>query len=378
MSKTNKAFNSSAIDNAVAAEIKSRTFPGASVVIGDSDGIIYKAYYGAASVFNDNAPCFEKEPKELTGDYVPLTENTLYDMASCTKILSTTMVAFRMIDAGKIALYDSISRFIPVPDDKKDIEIRHLLTHTSGIKAHFLLEKDGRPPEEAAQIVLDTPLSSPTGTKVEYTCMGYILLGKILEKVGGKPLDVLAEELVFKPLGMSNTCYRPLDKGYTDIAATEYCERLGKYKKGIVHDENACFLKGVSANAGIYSTAEDCAKFARMLSRGGMTDNGRFLSESLLKLAKTDLTVGIEGEGRGLGFVVKRTNTLSAMGDLYPGGSYGHNGYTGTSIYLHGESGLFVVLLTNRVHFTRSSDRLFRFRRIFHNLCTSEYEKARG
>lgn len=371
-----KNFNSQAIDNAINEEIQNRTFPGASVAIGDKDGVFYKAHYGAASLFDDDNPCFEKEPKEFTGKYVPLTENTLYDMASCTKILSTTMVAFRMIDMGKIALYDSISRYIPVPDDKKNIEIRHLLTHTSGIRAHFLLEQDGRSPDEVAQIVLDSTLSTPTGTKVEYTCMGYILLGKILEKVGGKPLDVLADELVFKPLGMNNTCYRPLDKGYTDIAVTEYCEKLKAYKKGIVHDENACFLQGISANAGIFSTAEDCAKFATMLSRNGMTDNGVFVSPSLMNLAKTDLTTAVEGEGRGLGFVVKRINTLSAMGDLYPGGSFGHNGYTGTSIYVHGDNGLFVVLLTNRVHFTRSSDRLFRFRRIFHNLCTAEYEKA--
>lgn len=371
-----KNFNSKAIDDAIAIELENRTFPGASLAIGDKDGVFYKAHYGAASLFNDDNPCFDKEPKEFTGDYIPVTENTLYDMASCTKILSTTMVAFRMIDMGKIALYDSISRFISVPEDKKDIEIRHLLTHTSGIRAHFLLENDGRAPSEAAQIVLDMPLSTPTGTKVEYTCMGYILLGKILERVGGKPLDVLADELVFKPLGMTNTCYRPLDKGYTDIAVTEYCERLKAYKKGIVHDENACFLEGISANAGIFSTVDDCAKFATMLARNGMTDNGVFISPSLMNLAKTDLTTAVPGEGRGLGFVVKRTNTLSAMGDLFPGGSFGHNGYTGTSIYVHGDNGMFAILLTNRVHFTRNSDRLMRFRRVFHNLATAEYEKA--
>lgn len=371
-----REFNGAAIASAIALELENRTFPGASVAIGDADGVFFTTHYGAASVFDDDKPCFEKEPATFTGKYVPVTENTLYDMASCTKILSTTMVAFRMIDMGKLALYDSISRFLPVPEDKKDIEIRHLLTHTSGIRAHFLLESDGRAPAEAAQIILDTPLSSPTGTKVEYTCMGYILLGKILEIIGGKPLDVLADELVFSPLKMDTTCYRPLDRGYADIAATEYSEKHGAYKRGIVHDENACFLNGVSANAGVFSTVRDCAKLALMLTRNGLTEDGVFISPSLLELAKTDLTVGIPGEGRGLGFVVKRPNTLSAMGDLYPGGSYGHNGYTGTSIYLHGKNGLFAVLLTNRVHFTRESDRLFRFRRIFHNLCTAEYEKA--
>lgn len=370
-----KNFNSEAIDKAVLDAIEQRVFPGAAVAIGDANGIIYKAHYGNASVFDSDKPCFDKEPKEFTGKIVPVTENTLYDMASCTKIMSTTMVAFRMIDMGKIALYDSISRFIDVPDDKKDIEIRHLLTHTGGIKAHFLLQNDGRPNTEAAQIILDMPLSTPTGTKVEYTCMGYILLGKILEKVGGKPLDVLADELVFKPLGMYNTCYNPLDKGYTDIAVTEYEERLGAYKKGIVHDENACFMGGVSANAGVFSTAEDVAKLATMISAGGYHNGKVFISPSLMKLARLDMT-GERGEGRGLGFVVKREGTLSAMGDLYPGGSYGHNGYTGTSMYIHGANGLYVILLANRVHFTRQSDKIFRFRRIFHNLCTAEYEKA--
>ncbi len=371
-----KNFNSEAIDKAVEAIIAEKAFPGAAIALGDKDGVFYKAHYGYARVFDDAAPNFEKEPVAFTGTLVPVTESTLYDMASCTKIIATTMVAFRLIDMGKIALYDSISRFVDVPDDKKDIEIRHLLTHTSGIKSHFLLENDGRPNTDAASIILDMPLSSPIGTRVEYTCMGYILLGKILEKVGGKPLDVLADELVFKPLGMQNTCYRPLDKGYTDIAATEYDKKLCVYKKGIVHDENACFMGGVSANAGIFSTVEDVAILATMLSSGGYHKGKVFISPSLIKLARLDMTSGL-GEGRGLGFVVKREGSLSAMGDLYPGGSFGHNGYTGTSMYIHGDSGLYVVLLANRVHFTRESDRIFRFRRTFHNLCTAEYEKAK-
>lgn len=367
-------FNNEAIDKAVQQAIAEQAFPGAQIAIGDKDGVIYSNFYGNARLFDDDAPCFDVLPTSF-GTKEAVTENTLYDMASCTKILSTTAVAFRFIDMGKLALYDSISRFVDVPEDKKDIEIRHLLTHTSGIRSHFLLEKEGKSLEDVASTVLSIPLSTPTGTKVEYSCMGYILLGKILEKIGGKPLDVLAEELVFKPLGMYDTCYRPLDKGYTDIATTEYCNSLGKYKKGIVHDENACFLGGVSANAGVFSTAADVARFATMLSNGGKLDGKQFISPSLLELARTDLTPTL-GEGRGLGFVVKQQGTLSAMGDLYPGGSFGHNGYTGTSMYIHGKTGLFVVILANRVHFTRESDRIFRFRRCFHNLCTAEYEKS--
>ncbi len=367
-------FNNEAIDKAVEQAIAEQAFPGAQIAIGDKDGIIYKQNYGYARLFDDDAPCFDVLPTAF-GTKEAVTENTMYDMASCTKILSTTAIALRFIDMGKMALYDSISRFIDVPEDKRNIEIRHLMTHTSGIRSHFLLEKEGKSAEDVAQTVLSVPLSSPTGTKVEYSCMGYILLGKILEKIGGKPLDVLAEKLVFKPLGMYDTCYRPLDKGYTNIAPTEFCETLGKYKKGIVHDENACFLGGVSANAGVFSTAEDVARFATMLSAGGSVSGNRFISPSLMELARTDLTPTME-EGRGLGFVVKQHGTLSAMGDSYPGGSFGHNGYTGTSMYIHGKTGLFVVILSNRVHFTRNSDRIFRFRRCFHNLCTAEYEKA--
>ncbi len=367
-------FNNEVIDAAVEQAIQEQAFPGAQIAIGDSDGVFYSRCYGYARLFNDDAPNFDVLPTTF-GTKEVVTKNTLYDMASCTKILSTTAVALRFIDMGKLALYDSISRFVDVPEDKKDIEIRHLLTHTSGIRSHLLLENEGKSPEDVAHTVLSIPLSSPTGTKVEYTCMGYILLGKILEKIGGKPLDVLADELVFKPLRMRDTCYKPLEKRYTDIATTEFCEKLGKYKKGIVHDENACFLGGVSANAGVFSTAADVARFATMLSNGGRIDGKQFISPSLLELAKTDLTPKL-GEGRGLGFVVKQQNTLSAMGDLYPAGSFGHNGYTGTSMYIHGKTGLFVVVLANRVHFTRESDRIFRFRRCFHNLCTAEYEKA--
>lgn len=356
--------------------IANKYFPCAAFAIGDKDGLLYKNYYGVTRCFDDNKPCFEAVPERFTGVTPPLSEKTLFDMASCSKIMSATMLALRFIEEGKITLFDSISRFFDVPEDKKDIEIRHLLTHTSGIKQHFLLENDGRSPEQAVEIILSQELAYPTGTKVAYSCMGFILLGKILEKVGGAPLDVLAEEFVFKPLGMSNTCYNPLEKGYTDIAATEYVESVGGYKQGLVHDENALFLRGVSANAGVFSTLDDVTVFAQMLAnKGEIKGKEAFLAPSTMKAAIYDYTRGKE-EGRGLGFVIREVDTLSAMGDLYPDGSYGHNGFTGTSIYVHGDTGLYIVLLTNRVHFTRASQGLYRFRRMLFNLCVSEYEKT--
>lgn len=356
--------------------LRNKYFPCAAFAIGDKDGLLYKDYYGVTRCFDDDAPCFDAVPEKFTGITPPLNEKTLFDMASCSKIMATTMLALKFLEEGKITLYDSISRFFEIPEDKKDIEIRHLLTHTSGIRQHFLLENDGRAPEQAVEIILSQELAYPTGTKVAYSCMGFILLGKILEKVGGAPIDVLADEVVFKPLGMKNTCYNPLQKGYTNIAATEFVESVGGYKQGLVHDENALFLRGVSANAGVFSTLDDVVLFAKMLANKGKIDGGEaFLAPSTFNAAIYDYTRGME-EGRGLGFVVREVNTLSAMGDLFPDGSYGHNGFTGTSIYVHGETGLFIVLLTNRVHFTRASQGLYRFRRMLFNLCVSEYEKT--
>ena len=300
-------------------------------------------------------------------------EETLYDLASMTKILSTTMVAFHALENGLLTLYDPLGRFLPVPKDKLSITVKHLMTHTSGLTDHIMLQDAVKDPREAVSCILSSPLQGVPGGQVIYSCMGYLLLGRILETVYGKPLDILARELVYAPLGMAHTGYLP--KG-DNIAATEIDPDTGEPLCGVVHDENARFLGGVAANAGLFSTIGDCAVFASMLACGGKHGGKPYLSPAMMQAALRNYTPGMD-QHRGLGFHLGGTEG-NFTGDLFPPESFGHTGFTGTSLVVDQKTGLFVVLLTNRVHPTRQQSGHLRLRRTLHNAVYAEYSRAQG
>ena len=317
-------------------------------------------------------------------DPKPITGRTLFDMASVSKLMSTTMVALRLMEDGEFSPYDSIWRFLDYTGNYNGVELRHLMTHTSGLSPHIPLYNVCADPAEGIRTILDSePLGKP-GEQVRYSCMGYILFQRILEAIAGAPLDKLADELVFSPLGMKTACYNPLsrpdivDPADPDVAATELSRHTGYYIRGHVHDENAHFLGGVSGNAGVFASLDDCVAFAKMLSlRGGIPGGGTFLSRRTFELAIRDHTPGLD-EDRGYGFSL-RVNDLSASGEFTTPGSYGHNGYTGTSIYCDALTGVTAVLLTNSVHYGRDNrGPFFRDRRIFHNVVFAEADRALG
>ncbi len=347
--------------------IEKRYFPSAVCVLGDKNGILHKEAFGYSRWFSDDSPCFDVTPEKPTNPVVCI-EDQLFDMASCSKVLGTTMLALKALENGEITLRDSIWRFIPdAPADKRNIEIFDLMTHRGGFAPWFDIEKVGLAPEEAAKAIFSVPLQYETGKEVRYSCMGYILLGKLLEIVYGEPLDVAVEKNVFEPIGMKNTMYNPLLRGYKGpIAPTEYDMKTKKYKEGIVHDENACFLGGVSGNAGVFSTAEDVAKLCISLG------NYDFLTRRTMDIASRNYTPSIPDEDRGLGFVVKGER-FSAASDLFSDGSIGHTGYTGTFFFIDKETSFYFVLLTNRVHFTRENNLLLRQRRKMCNTAITEY-----
>ncbi|MBE6648724.1 MAG: beta-lactamase family protein [Ruminococcaceae bacterium] len=352
--------------------IEKRYYPSAVCAIGDKNGLILKEAFGYSRWFRDESPCFDVTPEKIPDDAIPCTVEHLFDMASCSKVMSTTLLALKAIENGEITLSDSIWRFISnSPEDKKDIEILDLMTHRGGFAPWFDISKAGFAPEDAAKAILSVPLEYETGREVRYSCMGYILLGKILELVYGAPLDVAAEEHIFSKIGMKNTLYTPLAKGYKgQIAPTEYNSALKKYKEGIVHDENSCFLNGISGNAGVFSTAKDVAKLCMSLG------NYEILNKRTLDKASINYTADIPGDDRGLGFVVKGER-LSSSGDLFSNGSIGHTGYTGTFFFIDKETSFYFVLLTNRVHFTRENIFLLRHRRKICNSAISEYFKMK-
>ena len=326
-------------------------YPGAVAACGCGDTVFAISHAGKIS---ENGP-------DVNAD-------TRYDMASLSKIIGPTMLALRAIEDGDLTLWDRLDRFFPdCPEDKRAITIRHLMTHTAGFAPAFWLSEVAQSPEDSLRAILERPLDTPVGAEVHYSCMGYITLGKVLETVYGKPLDVLARERVFEPLGMKNTCYCPENK--ENIAATEVDKETGVAWQGIVHDENARFLRGVSANAGVFSDIHDMITLAQMLAGGGKS----FLSRGMLKKAIA-FQAGNQDVRRGLGFHLAGTPE-NYMGDLFPETSFGHTGFTGTSLAIDPETGFFVILLSNRVHPTRNTVKLFRFRRKLHNVLYAAYTK---
>ena len=315
-------------------------YPSAAIAVGIGSQTYLKQTYGACS------------------------SSTLFDMASLSKILGPTMIALRFLEEGRFRLYDTVADFFPqAPSDKKDITILQLMTHTSGIPAHFFLSDYTDDPANAAEIILNHPLAQVPVNDPIYSCMGYILLGKILEHISGMPLDQLAQQYVFKPLGMSRTGYHPTG----DCAPTEMDPETGKLLHGIVHDENARFLKGISANAGVFSDLEDMITFVKMLSLGGES----YLSPATLDAALRNRTPNSKGEFRGLGFNLAGS-PKSFLGDLMSSRAYGHTGFTGTSIAIDPATGLWVVFLTNRVCPTRNNIKQARIRALVHNAAAAE------
>jgi len=361
-------YDFSVLERLLQKGLDERCFPSAVCAVGDSSGVKYTKVIGYSRVFDDTAPCLDAVPVVIPDTAVSADIDTLYDLASLSKPTAVAMSALRLLEMGEITLFDTVGRILddtafPVPADKRDITVSRLLTHTSGIPAHRRIYDKTDNPADAVKVILDTPLSSAVGTNVEYSCLGFILLGKMLEKVCAKPLDVLARELVFEPLKMTRTGYCPMSG---NIAATEFDSDTGKYLCGVVHDENARFIGGVSGNAGVFSDIGDMSRFALMLSNRGTLDGRTFLCERTFEEAVSMRHTAGMNLSRGLGLQLKGDD-ISPCGDLFAVGSFGHTGYTGTSLYVDRQTGIFSVLLTNRVHFTRRNERLFRFRRIWHN-----------
>ncbi len=359
--------------------VERQIIPCAAYAVGRGNNVYTRESVGFASLF----PAREA-----------VREDTLFDMASLSKVLSTTMVALRFMEEGKLLLSDPLARFFSkdelsgAPEGRAEATVFHLMTHTSGITPHIALwnfiSQETVGTKEFDTAVIRTILGSApfckVGEQVHYSCMGYILLQKILERISGKPLDKLAEDCVFAPLGMKNTGYLPfgnnLNKPDCNAAATEFSSIHKYYVRGHVHDENAHFLGGVSGNAGVFSSLSDMIAFAQMLSLRGekpaSMGGGRFLSQRIFDLAVADYTKG-KNESRGLGLQLRPPlPALSAAGDLFAYGSYGHTGFTGTSLYVDAETGVWAVLLTNAVHLGRDKTEFFRVRRLFHNTVMAE------
>lgn len=251
--------------------------------------------------------------------YAGADSRALFDMASVTKILVTTPLVLMAADEGKLALDDPVGRFFPVPEHNRALTVRHLLTHTTGV-GHRDLTAPGITQDTVAAHILALR-GGPIGERVDYSCPAFILLGKLLESIYARPLDVLFAEKIAAPLGMANSRFCP--------------------EGAAVDDYNCRHLGGVAGNAGLFSCVEDVAAFIRCLLGGGAP----LIAPATLDEACRCQTAG-KGEARGLGFLFVDEN-YAQTGDLFPVGSVGHCGHTGTSVFLDRQSGLYAILLTD-------------------------------
>ena len=341
-------MNFNAIDMFLEQCVEKGAFSCAAAGVGVSGQTLHACVRGRLSVFG-----------EVLADM-----DTRFDLASLTKVFAPAMLVLMALEEGKLTLSDTLAMYTDAPEDKKDITILQLMTHTSGLHPSISLEERCAHPREAEAAILSSALEHPAGSMVDYSCMGYILLGIILERIYGKPLNELSSDKVFEPLGMRKTGYLP--KG-NNFAATECVLPDGSALSGVVHDENARYLGGVSANAGVFSPLPDCLSFAAMLSREGEP----LLSKGVFRLAVSDLTPNMPLH-RGLGFYLP-IPSCSFAGDLFPRGSYGHTGFTGTSFLVDPNTGFYAVLLTNAVHPERGQTDMLSIRARFHNMAYAAY-----
>ncbi len=322
---------------------------GAALGIISGGEVIYENYFGHVS--------FEEGAKEVD-------ENTMFDLASVSKIFSTTSIALRFLDRGLFRLHDTVGFFLPEATELADITIKELLTHTSGQAASYQLQKVLDSPVEIRNYLLTTEASGVRG-ETKYSCMGMIILGEILKEISGKTLDVLFEEEVKDVLGIDDAAYGPINTKEYSVAITTDTA-TGNPLEGIVHDENARFQNGVSANAGLFSTLNDLLVYTEALYNFGFADNDDvFISPASLEYATRNHTEGLS-ENRGLGFLIFDDNN-SSYGDLLTKGSFGHTGFTGTSVVVDKEHDLAVVFLSNRVINTQDHQASNRLRARLHN-----------
>lgn len=332
-------------------EIDDGLIPGAVIQISYQNEVILREAIGNRVVYPNKAP---------------MSLDTVFDLASLTKVVATLPAFLKLLDDGRIRLDDKVSDFLQefACENKDEIRIRHLLTHTSGLPSHREFFKESLNTEQVLNRIYQEKPVAPLGTKVIYSDLGIILLYKIIETITGEKFEVFVQKNIFNPLDMNETCFRP--KYPNDrYAVTEFSETLGGYKTGIVHDENTESMGGISGHAGLFSTVSDLSKYTSMIENDGVYNGKRIISKSAIQISRKNYT-SFDQEYRGLGWILK-SQTLASCGDLFSDSSYGHTGFTGTSIWFDPEVKLHVILLTNRVHFGRN-DAILRLRPRLHNL----------
>jgi len=330
-----------ALDRAVAAAIELKMTPGAVVVAGRSDGVVFEKAYGTTT---------------YEADARPMTRETVFDLASLSKVVGGATSVMALVDEGKISVTDPVSKYIEGMKvaDKKDITIEQLLLHRGGFVPDNPMKdfSDGR--DAALKKIYTAKLKYGPGKNFEYSDNSFIVLGELIGQVADEPLDRFAKQKIFTPLKMTSTTYNPPKEWKDRFAPTE--KRDGTWISGQVHDPRSHAMGGVAGHAGVFSTGGDVARFCRMIINKGELDGARVLKESTVADMLKSRCIADPKDPkklycRGYGFDVDTTYSGGPRGERFEKGTtVGHTGYTGTSFWIDPVNDAFVVLLTNRVH----------------------------
>jgi len=339
------AFTAGTFDPPVEDGIRRGAYPGAALIVGRRDTILFAKGYGHLT-WSASSPAVDPD-------------SSMYDLASLTKVIATTTSLMLLVERGQVRLDEPVSTYIRElqAPATAGITVRQLLTHTSGLRADIPDRELKAIPDSAAlmaRVLRETP-RLPPGSRVIYSDLNAILLGELVGRVAGEPLDAFVAREVFTPLGLHEMMFRPPPRLRVRIAPTGVWH--GHPVAGTVNDGSAFKLRGVSGNAGLFSTAADVARFAQFVLRGGTSlDGRRRLREETVRLFTSKATAfGARSEARALGWqAVPTGESVSSAGTLFGPRSYGHTGWTGTSLWIDPDRDLFVVLLTNRAYVPRA------------------------
>ena len=319
------------VDAVIEQAIQDGNIPGAVLVVGHNGKVIYRKAYGNRAL----------EPRRE-----PMTRETIFDLASLTKVVATTTAVMKLVEQGKVRLNDPVAKYLPefAQNGKEDISVRQLLTHYSGLAPDLDLKTiwDGK--EKAYQMAFAETPEAPPGSRFSYSDVNFIVLGALVERVSGETLDEYCERRIFAPLKMMHTRFTPPAAWRSKIAPTQYDENEHMLR-GAVHDPTARRMGGVAGHAGLFSTADDLATFSQALLNGG---GGVLSAPSVEKMTRPEQPPSAPVL-RGFGWDIDSPFS-SNRGDLLPVGSYGHTGFTGTSMWIDPTTQTYIILLTNAVH----------------------------
>ena len=324
-----------ALDDAISQAIRENRIPGAVLLVGHDGQAVYRKAYGN---------------RALLPSPEPMTADTIFDCASLTKVVATTSGLMKLLEEGKVRLNDRVTQYLPeFQEGKSDITVRNLMTHFSGLRPDLDLEPGWSGYETGIHRALTDKPAGPPGVRFVYSDINFILLGEMVRRLSGTTLPEFAGKAVFQLLGMRDTMFQPPDSLRPRIAPTEILEKGHLILRGVVHDPTARNMGGVAGHAGLFSTADDLGRFCQMMLDKGAWQGQRIFSPLTVEKFTTPQSPPDQPILRGLGWDIDSPYS-GERGDLFPIGSFGHTGFTGTSLWLDPRSNTYVILLTNAVH----------------------------